>query len=398
MGAIKYLAALAGLAMTAFASVTASASAQEIILYDQPNYTGQSVRITSYVRNLSRVNFNDRASSARVISGTWRICQHTDMEGTCITIDEDHPTLERLANFATSVRPEGNGPGGEEHPGDESLTLYAGENYTGQFITLDSAAANLARHGFNDRARSIRYSGNRSWRLCQHANYGGACMEVRSDMPVIHGGMARQISSAEPDRTNRRGNRPRDGVWLYSGAEFRGQRVDLDQDIANLARINFNDIIGSLVIARGERWEVCEHANYRGRCEVFNGDIVSDLSQYGLRHQISSLRRIDRWDDSGGGQGGRWSAIEGGVRGVDALFFPRPEINGYGVDRCARSNGNRCDLETAERICRAAGYEHAEHYDIDRYFRVRTWHVGESRECRGRQCGAIVNVLCTNNR
>ena len=50
-----------------------------------------------------------------------------------------------------------------------------------------------------DQARSIRHSGRASWRVCTDSHFRGACMEVRSDVATLSGGMAGSISSAEPD-------------------------------------------------------------------------------------------------------------------------------------------------------------------------------------------------------
>ena len=102
-----------------------TASAQEIILYDGPNYTGQQVRVTGDVRNLQSMGFNDRASSFRVVRGEWELCQHDDYNGTCITHASDQPSLGRMNDQITSLRPAGRhsgGPGGG-HPGGEAITL-----------------------------------------------------------------------------------------------------------------------------------------------------------------------------------------------------------------------------------------------------------------------------------
>lgn len=407
MSALKKLAGLASLAMVGLGAAIPAAHAQEIILYDDANYQGESLRVDRYVRNISRLGFNDRAASIRVISGTWRVCKHTDLEGDCRTISEDVPWLDGLNNHITSVQPlsrngSGNRGGGgrDEHRGGETLTLYSGENFTGQSITLRAGERNLDHRGFNDRARSIRYSGSRSWRVCQHADFRGSCFEVREDYPRIAGGMDRQISSAEPDDTNRRGNRPITGIWLYSAPDYRGQRIDIEYEHRDFGHIRFHDHASSISIARGESWELCEHPNFRGRCETFTSDRISNLTEYGIDDIVSSARRLDRPGDRpggrpGGGHGGGHGRIDGGTRGVDAVFFARPEINGYGVDQCLRGNGNRCGQQTADRICQATGYQRAEHFDVDRRNRARTWFLGSNRECRSGQCQPIVNVLCT---
>ena len=319
----------AALLAAAWLPAAAPAQAQEIILYDGPNYTGQQVRVTGADRNLSSRRFNDRTSSFRIVSGEWEVCQHDDYNGTCETHRSDQPSLGRMDNQITSVRPAYLGrpdpgyPGRPGRPGESSITLYSGYNYTGRSVTITDTVSNLQQLGFNDQARSIRHSGRRSWRVCQHANFDGACMEVDRDIPSIGGGMAAQISSVEPDYGSRPGrpghpgrpgsdNRPRSGVFLYDGPNFTGQRVDVSWDVTNLASQGFNDRADSLVVARGETWLICQHDDFGGRCERVQGE-VSDLGRYGLRNEITSLRRIDNgygggggWDNGGYPGGGGW--------------------------------------------------------------------------------------------
>ena len=196
---------LAGLAALALAGTGGSAAAQEIVLYDMQGYGGQSVRITGDTRNLTSMRFNDRASSLRIVSGTWEICVHENYGGECIIYNNDERDLGRFSNQFTSLRPAAPGLEGGRGGRRGSLTLYSGPNYTGRSVTLDHEEPNFARIGFNDLARSARYDGRRSWRVCQHANFDGACMEVDGDIPSIGGGMAAQISSVEPDYGSRPG-------------------------------------------------------------------------------------------------------------------------------------------------------------------------------------------------
>lgn len=399
-----------GAALLVAGCFPAVAAAQEIILYDGANFTGQQVRVTGQIDNLTSMRFNDRASSFRIVSGQWDVCQHDNFNGTCETHASDRNTLGRMDNQITSLRPAGYAPGPGGPGGRGDITLYSGYNFTGRSVTLSESTPNLASVNFNDQARSIRYSGRRGWRLCQHANFEGACMEVDGDIPSIGGGMAGQISSAEPDYGTRPGGpgggtgRPRSGVYLYDGGSFGGQRVEIDRQVDDLRQLGFNDRADSLIVARGEVWVVCEDANLSGNCQRVEGEIA-DLGRIGLRNEISSLRRIDDdWGGPGGpgypgpgypGPGGPRADITGGVRGVDAVFFARPEVRGYAVDACLGGYGRNCGRETADYMCRSIGMRQAQYFETDRYSRARTWHLGEGRQCTDR-CEAIVNVLCTD--
>jgi hypothetical protein len=420
---------LAALAALVFAGAAGTASAQEIILYDLPNFQGQSVTINRATSDLSAIRFNDRTSSLRVVSGQWELCVDSNYSGGCFAYSGAEANLGRYDNLYTGVRPvappPGYGPGrpGGQPGGGNSLTLYAGPNYSGRAVILAESTADLSRLGFNDATQSIRYSGRGSWRVCDDANFGSPCMQVNGDLPSIGGGLAGRISSAEPDYNGypgypggpggpggNAGPQPRDGVWLFDGINFTGQRLDIQQSNSDLDRIGFNDRADSLAVARGETWQVCEHSDFRGRCEYFEGDSVDDLTRFYLRNTISSLRRVDGtygqpgsgYPGPGGGSGypgpggDRGMNVRGGIRGVDATFFARPEVNGMGVDRCLGGGGRFCDAEVARRVCRAAGHSDAAHFSVDRYNRSRTWFIGENQECRAGRCEPIVDLLCTN--
>ena len=79
MSVMRFL--ISGLALAAAQS--ASAGAQEVIIFEHNNYQGRSVRLTADAPNLDRRGFNDRASSIRVVSGTWEFCQHANFGGSC---------------------------------------------------------------------------------------------------------------------------------------------------------------------------------------------------------------------------------------------------------------------------------------------------------------------------
>lgn len=115
----------------------------EIVLYDFPAFAGQSLTLNADAENLTRQNFNDRTSSIRVLSGNWEVCYDANYRSQCIVLTADQPTLGRMDNQISSVRIERSAtpPGGGDRDG--SITFFAGPNYTGQSVTLDSAVNNF---------------------------------------------------------------------------------------------------------------------------------------------------------------------------------------------------------------------------------------------------------------
>ena len=78
-----------------------------------------------------------------------------------------------------------------------AATLYEGDNFQGRQVTLSGPVGNLSDYAFNDRAHSLRLQGR--WRLCEHADFGGRCVELTGDVPELNTVvMAERITSLMP--------------------------------------------------------------------------------------------------------------------------------------------------------------------------------------------------------
>jgi len=298
------------------------------------------------------------------------------------------------------------------------IELYDGPNYTGQRVTIrvDQDGSSLVNLGFNDRASSIRVTG--MWEVCYHVNFEGSCTRIGMDAATL-GQMDNQISSVRfvppsgsmpsmptippilpPDI-------PRVGIWLYDGANYSGQRFDAATDETDLSRSGFNDRASSLVMARGESWEVCMDARFRSQCRTFS-DAVANLAEHGFDNRISSLRRVGGGPvtpgrptvpPSGSGGGNGLTQITGQTQGANGVgFFPIPRANGTAIDHCGRSRSYNCGDSGADAICRMSGYREAIHYSlVDPRRYGGTVHIEDGTQCSGGNCRAIVDLLCSNN-
>jgi hypothetical protein len=76
-----------------------------LVLYERPNFRGRAREVENDDGEIS--DFNDRARSARVVSGAWQICENKNFRGRCVTITGDVPDLGvyRLSSAVTSARP-----------------------------------------------------------------------------------------------------------------------------------------------------------------------------------------------------------------------------------------------------------------------------------------------------
>lgn len=172
------------------------------------------------------------------------------------------------------------------------------------------------------------------------------CMTALAALTLAAAGAAQ----AQPGGGGRGGT-----ATLYDQPNFQGNSVTITQSTPDLGRWRFNDRAQS---ARFEgRWLICEHDDFKGRCQEVRGDVAS-LHSYGLMAQVSSLEPAGRPGGGGGGYpGGPGGGWQGGSRGVDGhrtVFFARPTVRG--VDVAAGDRG-------ANAFCRGQGLGGAVWFD-----------------------------------
>lgn len=157
------------------------------------------------------------------------------------------------------------------------------------------------------------------------------------------------------------------GITVYDDRDFRGRNANFRDDVPDLRDSGMNDRIVSFEIARGETWEVCEHAFFGGRCQVFNG-YESDLRQRGWGRMISSMRRVRGGGGGGGNSGGSWGGGGGNERGL-VLYSGRSfggqsrVITGYANDLRELSFS---DMAESVRVPRGERWEVCDNIEFDR--------------------------------
>jgi hypothetical protein len=147
------------------------------------------------------------------------------------------------------------------------------------------------------------------------------------------------------------------GLTVFADAGYRGTSATFRQDTPDLRPLGLNDRVSSLEVGPGEIWEVCEHANYEGRCQVFQGGSVADLRAIGWSDLISSARRV-----RGGGRG-IFSPVRGGLQLYSRTGFAGdqrtitseiPDLRRLGFNDAAMSL--RLSPGTAWEVCVDADY------------------------------------------
>jgi uncharacterized protein YcfJ len=145
------------------------------------------------------------------------------------------------------------------------------------------------------------------WEICEDARFGGRCVILR---PGRYGslsamGLNDRISSVRavsrsaqfddsryapaPVAVN---NAPAQ-VIFYENEGFQGRSFATEKQVSNFQRTGLNNRASSVVVM-GDRWEVCENPQFKGRCVVLRPGRYSSLSAMGLNDRVSSVRAVSR--------------------------------------------------------------------------------------------------------
>jgi uncharacterized protein YcfJ len=90
--------------------LAATSAAAQVTFYQRHDFRGRSLTVDHPVRNLMRSDFDDRAQSAIVDSGSWEVCEDVRFGGRCSVLQPgryDSLAAMGLDDAVASVRPAG---------------------------------------------------------------------------------------------------------------------------------------------------------------------------------------------------------------------------------------------------------------------------------------------------
>ena len=82
-------------------------------------------------------------------------------------------------------------------------------------------------------------------------------------------------------------------IVFYENNNFSGRTFTTENEVRNFQKYGFNDRASS-VIVMNERWEVCDDAQFGGRCIVLRPGRYPALSAMGMNDRISSTRMVSQ--------------------------------------------------------------------------------------------------------
>lgn len=124
-------------------------------------------------------------------------------------------------------------------------------------------------------------------------------------------------------------------VTLFSREGFDGRELSVREGVRNLTDAGFNDRAESMIIRSG-RWEICEHADFRGNCRVFGPGEYRQIGGFG--NQLSSLREVSEGRPQHGGwpdrddHDDRGDDRPGMGRDAPVVLFAAPGLRGRALE------------------------------------------------------------------
>lgn len=224
--------------------------------------------------------------------------------------------------------------------GGTEAVLFSQPGFGGETLVINGPVANLHYEYFDDKISSIDLSG--TWEVCSDPSFRGRCeilnapvsnlfsLRLSNTISSIRPVNARRFERQSGARRDAYGSRRR-GATLYRDGSLRGAQAFIDGPVANLHYIGFDDTASSIAITSGT-WLICEHPDFRGRCEVVD-QTVYNLNLLDLNDRISSIAPYDGRDY---GNQRRDAGYQG--RGYDRDYGYN---NGYGSARQVRFDDPR---------------------------------------------------------
>lgn len=313
------------MALAAGAAIIVTHAAAQVSFFEREDFQGQAFTTDRPIQDMRSLGYSERIGSVVVAGGQWEFCDDAQFGGRCVVaVPGQYASLRALGlrGHVMSVRAVNRGPGvGDPHrppapvpwpmpvPVASRVTLYEHDDYRGQTFTTDKSVPELRRFGFNDRASSAEVVGE-AWEVCEDERFNARCIVLRPGRYPSLGSMGlndRVSSVRAAARDNRGAADPRypvapvvpvappvvGQITFYEHDGFQGQYFTSDRPIGHFGRYGFNERASSVVVT-GERWEVCDEPEFRGRCVVLRPGNYASLRSMNLNDRVSSARALGR--------------------------------------------------------------------------------------------------------
>ena len=173
------------------------AGVAKVILFNEPNFRGESLAVSGVQGSLERAGFDNAAESMVVEGGRWTMCTEVYFRGDCVVVGPGRYRNLRDAGVSrslSSIRPASGDVVAAPARATSDIELFGNANFEGVAFGSTRDVSNLGPTNYNDKVSSVIVHAGR-WELCSDGEYSGRCIVVGPGRYASLGGMNNQISS-----------------------------------------------------------------------------------------------------------------------------------------------------------------------------------------------------------
>ena len=178
------------------------------------------------------------------------------------------------------------------------ITLFQNRDFHGERVTLQRAAPDLERIGFNDTASSIIVRDG-VWEACTDHYFGGKCVQLQpGEYRSLTGSLDNRISSVREVASPSASMPPviiasaEPRLVLYERPGFVGRSVEVTSTMGRLDR--FRTAGPGAVVVYGGTWRLCSGELFRGECNEFAPGRYDNLGPLNDRVNSAELLTVPR--------------------------------------------------------------------------------------------------------
>jgi hypothetical protein len=174
------------------------------------------------------------------------------------------------------------------------ITLYQQRDFRGESLTLNRAAPDLERSGFNDSASSIVVRSG-VWEACTAAFFQGTCVRLEpGDYRRLESSVNNRVTSVReiisasgiPPALTVAVAEPR--IALFERPGFAGEAIELSKTNGKLDRLPSYSGAQAVIVYSGT-WRLCSREYYRGDCRDFSPGRYDLPGPFGSRVNSAEL-------------------------------------------------------------------------------------------------------------
>lgn len=166
-----------------FVLLPAAASAAEIAVFKQPNFSGETLALRGGTMDLSPLGFHDQISSIVVRSGRWEVCTQPRYRGDCVVLEPgEYPALDTRINHRIESLREAPGYATLRNAAASALPaaptppveLFTHAGFHGKAVPLHGDTHALHESGSARRIASLVVREG-TWQVCSETGFEGTC-------------------------------------------------------------------------------------------------------------------------------------------------------------------------------------------------------------------------------